>query len=156
MDSIFVVGIILVAVSALLIILRTPMPAVFLSLVSGKLFAEELSSEAYQRVNNVFPIIDQNTVSIFLLLAPVVLSIILLQGRVTHTRLLVNSIAMIFVGASLIIFIEPYTNVISNLEVADLSIINQFEGYIVSITAGFAIVLTWLSLAKHGKKKKHR
>lgn len=156
MDSIILVGIILVAVSAVLIVLRTPMPAVFLSLISGKLIAEQLGPQALEKVNGVIQYNDANIVNLVLLLLPVVLTILLMQGKVSHSKLLFNSIGMILVGASVVVFIDPYTGIISKLNNTDFMLISQYQGYVVSLTAVFAVVLTWFSLgfSRH-KKKKH-
>lgn len=155
MDSLFLIGILLVGICAILIILRSPMPAVFLSLISGKLFAEQLTPHIQPTVDKFISVSDSDTISAVLLLLPVVITIVLLQGKVTHSKLLINSVGMVLTGAALLIFLDPYTGIMSKINVADISVINSYKDFIVSGAAGFAVILTWLT-GGLPKRKKHK
>ena len=156
MNTLMLVGILFVIISSILVILRTPMPAVFLSLVSGKLFAEELSLDLHEKITQFALIKDINTAGLLLLLLPVIFTVVLMQGKTPHSKLLINSMAMVFVGATLVIFADPYLNIISKLNSSEFEVISQYKSYIVSVTAALAVLLTWSSaidFAGHKKRK---
>lgn len=153
MNELFTLAIAPGALWLLLIFLRIPGVTLILSILVGKLFSEELSQNLYDVANKVITIGDIRQVQLFLLFLPVVLSIILTQSKTPKTKALLNAVPLLFASISIILFALPYTDLAPKIGESGQEIVNSYQNYIVSATAGVGLLFAWLPEMKLGRKK---
>lgn len=150
-------GIIALAAWLGTVYLRVPPTVMFLSILVGKLFAEELSDELYGFVINFLPNIEAKFIQLFLLLLPVALTVLLMKGTTTRSRMLINGLPLFFSLLTLALFINPYINVVNNLEESQRILLTENESYIVAFAATITLISAWAphikGLPKHKKHK---
>lgn len=137
----------------LLIFLRVPGVTLILAILVGKLFAEELSENLYDLAQGVININNFGHIQLFLLLLPVVLSIILTQSKTPKTQVVTNAVPLLFASMSLIIFALPYIDLSSKLGENGQDIVSSYQSYIVCATGGIALLFSWLPNLKSGRHK---
>jgi len=158
MNEMLILGIAALALWALVVYLRIPATVLFLSILIGKLFAEELSLDAYDIVGGVFPGLTTTSVQAGLLILPVLLTIVFLKGSTLKSRMLLNAIPLLFCLITLALFINPYFDVVSRLDEQQRIILTDNQSYVVAVAGLITLLSAWLSkgksLARHSKKRK--
>lgn len=141
---------------ALLIYLRAPATVLFFALLVGQLMSQQLSDEVFNIFNDYATLSDVRYVHVALLLLPLVVSAIFLRDRVSKSKRLVEIIPLLFVAASMMIFVDHYLALSQKLPSDQLTLLRSYEGVIVSVGAVTSLVSAWLSYPKlHSGKKKH-
>lgn len=153
MNEVLTLAVIPAALWLLLVFLRVPGVTLVLSILVGKLFAEELSQSLYDAVSSIISISDVRHVQLFLLLLPVVLNIILTQSKVAKSKSFSNAIPLFFASITLILFALPYTDLLGKINETGQEIIASYQHYIVSATGGLALLFSWSPNLKRGKHK---
>lgn len=158
MNETLMLGIAVLALWALVVYLRIPATVLFLSILIGKLFAEELSLDAYDVISGVLPGVTTTMVQAGLLILPVVLTIVFLKGTTPKSRMLFNAVPLFFCLVTLALFINPYFDVVSRLDEQQRIILTDNQSYVVAVAGLVTLLSAWLSRAKglggHHKKKK--
>lgn len=152
-------GIAVLALWALVVYLRIPAAVLFLSILIGKLFAEELSLDAYDFVSGIFPGLSTTAVQAGLLILPVILTIIFLKGSTQKSRMLFNAVPLLFCLITLGLFINPYFDVVSRLDEQQRIILTDNQSYVVAVAGLITLLSAWLSRGKslgrhHGSRRK--
>ncbi|HYF96995.1 MAG TPA: hypothetical protein VD947_03070 [Patescibacteria group bacterium] len=140
----------------ILIFFRVPGVILILSILVGKLFAEELSQNIYDIISRMISVTDIRHIQLFLLLLPVVLTVILTQSKTPKSRVLSNAVPLLFASVSLALFALPYAELSSKLGENGQEIVSSYQSYIVCATAGIALLFAWLPGLKSGKHKKDK
>lgn len=140
----------------LLIFMRVSGVTLILSILVGKLFAEELSQNLYDASNKIIAINDVRQIQIFLLLLPVVLCVILTRAKTPKSKVLSNGVLLLFASISLILFAFPYVDLTSKLSQDGQNIVSSYQAYIVCATGGIALLFAWLPSLKPPGKHKHK
>lgn len=158
MNETHVLGIIIFALWIAVVYLRVPATMLFLSILIGKLFAEELSIEVYDFIAGIIPGLNPTLLQTLLLILPPILTIAFLKGSVTKSKILLNALPLFFCLVTLGIFINPYFDVVSRLDASQQIILSANQSYIVSFAAALILLSAWLPhfnhSAKHGRKHK--
>lgn len=158
MSESLVLGIVIFALWVSVAYLRVPATILFLSILVGKLFAEELSVDVYGFINGVVPGISTTWLQAGLLILPVVLTVIFLKGSVAKSSLIINAIPLLFCLVTLGLFINPYFDVVSNLDDQQRIILTDNQSYIVSLAGLIILLSAWLPNFKPPVRrgKRHR
>lgn len=157
MNETLILGIAAIALWALVAYWRVPATVLFLSILIGKLFAEELSLDAHDVVSGIFPGLSTMYVQAGLLILPVILTIIFLRGSVPKSRILINAVPLLFCLVTLALFINPYFDVVSKLDEQQRIILTDNQNYVVAIAGLVTLLSAWLSRVsspKHHKRNK--
>ncbi|HEX5798065.1 MAG TPA: hypothetical protein VFX79_01800 [Candidatus Saccharimonadales bacterium] len=158
MDETLILGIAVLALWALVVYLRIPTTVLFLSILIGKLFAEELSLDAYEVVSGVLPGITTTAVQAGLLILPVVLTIVFLKGSTLKSSMLFNAVPLFFCLVTLGLFINPYFDVVSRLDEEQRIILTDNQSYVVAVAGLVTLLSSWLSrgrsLSGHRRHKR--
>lgn len=137
-----------------LLFIRMPAITFTLSILVGKLFAEILAGSAYTLANNFISISDEKQVQLFLLLLPVVLSVILAKSQVGPSKTLLNGILLLLASVTLLLFALPYTDFLSKFSPDSQDIITSYQNYVITATGVFALLFAWMSGGlRHGRHK---
>lgn len=156
MNETLVLAIPIVAFWLLVSYWRIPAAVFLLSILVGKLFAEELSPDFYSFLTGLLSFVNPLYVQLGLLLLPVVLTTIFLKDSLPKSRLVINALPLVLCVVSLGLFINPYIQVVNGLDEAHRALLTNNQGYIVSLTAGLTLLTAWLPHLKHHEKsKKH-
>ncbi|MEX2014447.1 MAG: hypothetical protein WD885_00745 [Candidatus Saccharimonadales bacterium] len=158
MNETLILGIAVAALWALVVYLRIPATVLFLSILIGKLFAEELSLDAYDVVSGVLPGVTTTMVQAGLLILPIVLTIIFLKGSAPKSGMLLNAVPLFFCLVTLGLFINPYFDVVSRLDEQQRIILTDNQSYVVAIAGLVTLLSSWLSRGKGlgGHNRRHR
>ncbi len=153
-----ILGIIIAALWALVAYWRVPATVLFLSILIGKLFAEELSLDTYEVIGGIFPGLSATTVQAGLLVLPVILTIVFLKGTTPKSNMLFNAIPLFFCLVTLGLFINPYFEVVGRLDEQQRIILTDNQSYVVAVAGLITLLNAWLSRGKglggrHKKKK---
>ncbi|MBW3568735.1 hypothetical protein KY385_01245 [Candidatus Parcubacteria bacterium] len=158
MNETHMLGIIILVLWIAIAYLRVPAAILFLSILTGKLFAEELSLEVYDFIAGIVPGLNPTLLQIILLVLPAVLTIIFLKGSVAKSGTLLNVLPLLLCLVTLGIFINPYFDVVSRLDASQQIILTANQSYIVSLSGALILLSAWLPRlkhpAKHGSKHK--
>jgi hypothetical protein len=152
-----VLGIAVLALWAFVAYLRIPATVLFLSILIGKLFAEELSLDAYDVISGVFPGLTPTIVQASLLILPAILTVVFLKGTTSKSRMLFNAIPLFFCLVTLGLFVNPYFDVVSRLDEQQRIILTDNQSYVVAVAGLITLLSAWLSRGKglsHHRKKK--
>ncbi len=142
---------------AALVFLRVPGVTLILSILVGKLFAEELSQNTYDLATKTVSISDTQQIQLFLLFLPVVLTIILTQSKTPKSKVLSNAIPLLFAAVTLILFALPYSGFSDKISASGQDIVNSYQSYIVCATGGIGLLFAWSpDLFKSKHKGKHK
>lgn len=140
----------------ILIFFRVPGVILILSILVGKLFAEELSQNLYDIISRLIAVNDIRHIQLFLLLLPVVLTVVLTQSKTPKSKVLSNAVPLLFASVSLALFALPYTELSSKLGESGQDIVSSYQSYIVCATGGIALLFAWLPGLKPGRHKKDK
>ena len=154
MNELLTLGIAPLILWALLAFFRVPASTLFLSILTGKLFSEELSQKLYDGLKGIVHINDLSQLKLGLLLTPVILTILLTQRKAPKTKIFLNAIPLLFASVSLLLFVLPLTKLDSRLSSSSLDIISSYQAYIICAAAGITLVSAWLPHLKRGGKHK--
>ena len=154
MNEPLMLGIAIAAAWALVVYLRVPAAVLFLSILVGKLFAEELSLDAHDVISGTFPGLTTTVVQAGLLIIPVILTIIFLKGSVSKSMMLFNAVPLFFCLVTLGLFINPYFDVVSTLDEQQRIILTDNQSYIAAVSGLVILLSSWL--LRDGKHKGHR
>jgi hypothetical protein len=149
MNETLILGIAVLALWALVVYLRIPATVLFLSILIGKLFAEELSLDAYEVVSGVLPGITTTAVQAGLLILPVVLTIVFLKGSTLKSSMLFNAVPLFFCLVTLGLFINPYFDVVSRLDEEQRIILTDNQSYVVAVAGLVTLLSSWLSRGRN-------
>lgn len=151
-------GIAVAAAWALVVYLRVPATVLFLSILVGKLFAEELSLDAYDVISGIFPGLTNTAVQAGLLILPVILTVIFLKGSTSRSMTLFNGVPLFFCLVTLGLLINPYFDVVSQLDEQQRIILTDNQSYIVAVSGLVILLSAWISKDRghKGHKKKKR
>lgn len=155
MNESLVLGIAILALWIFISILRVPASVLFLSILVGKLFAEELSLDVYNFVIKLVPSLSAPLLQVSLLILPAVLTVIFLKGNVAKPKTLINAVPLLFSLITLGLFINPYFDVVSSLQESQRIILTDNQSYIVSLAGGLTLISAWLPNFK-GLHRKHK
>jgi hypothetical protein len=157
MNETLVLGIAVLALWGIVVYLRIPATVLFLSILVGKLFAEELSLDAHDVISGVFPGLSTPIVQVSLLILPVALTLIFLKGSTLKSKMILNAIPLLLCLITLALFINPYFDVVSRLDEQQRIILTDNQSYVVALAGLTTLLSAWLStgksLGRHKKKK---
>lgn len=157
MDSSIFLGIAALATWLVTVYLRIPPSVLFLSILVGKLFSDELSSELYSFTIKFMPNIDGKYVQLFLLVIPVILTILFLKGTTPKSKMLFNALPLFFCLVTLALFINPYINVVNNLDEPQRILLTENQSYVIAVSALITLISAWAPHMKVPLKgKKHK
>lgn len=157
MNETLVLGIAVLIIWAFVVYLRIPATVLFLSILIGKLFAEELSLDVYDFISGVIPGLTTSSVQVGLLILPAILTVVFLKGAVLKSRTLVNAIPLLLCLITLGLFINPYFDVVSRLDEEQRIILTDNQSYVVAISGLVTLLSGWLegkNISRHYKKRK--
>ncbi|HET7673445.1 MAG TPA: hypothetical protein VFK11_02965 [Candidatus Saccharimonadales bacterium] len=155
MNEILTLAVVPAVLWAVLFFLRVSGPTLILSVLVGKLFADELSLNVQELSKGILPTDDIRHVQLFLLLLPVVLTIILTRSKVSSSKLS-NAVPLLFASISLILFALPYSGY-SGLSETGQDIVDSYRSYILCATGGIALLFAWSpDLRLKGRRRHHR
>lgn len=144
------------AIWVALVVLRAPATVLFFALLVGQLMSQQLSDEVFNLVNEYASLGDVRYIHVALLILPILISLVVLRGRVNKSKRLIEIVPLLFVAASLMIFADNYLALSQNLPSQQVSLLETYEGLIVSAGAVLSLLSSWLSYPKpHKSKKKH-
>lgn len=158
MNETLILGIFIAALWALVAYWRVPATVLFLSILIGKLFAEELSLDAYEVISGIFPGLSTTAIQAGLLVLPVILTIVFLKGTTPKSNMLFNAIPLFFCLVTLGLFINPYFEVVGRLDEQQRIILTDNQSYVVAVAGLITLLNAWLSRGKglggrHKRKK---
>lgn len=157
MDETLILGIFALAAWLGTIYLRVPPSVLFLSILVGKLFSDELSDELYGFAITFLPSLDGKYVQLFLLVIPVILTILFLKGTTPKSKMLFNGLPLFFCLITLALFINPYINVVNNLEEPQRVLLTDNQSYVIALAALVTLISAWAPHMKVPLKgKKHK
>lgn len=157
MNETLILGIAVLALWALVVYWRIPATVLFLSILIGKLFAEELSLDVYDFISGVIPGLTTSSVQVGLLILPAILTVVFLKGTVLRSRTLVNAIPLLLCLITLGLFVNPYFDVVSRLDEEQRIILTDNQSYVVAISGLVTLLSGWLegkNISRHHKKRK--
>lgn len=157
MDATFVVIAIIAALWALFLFVRAPSGVLFLSLVTGQLLATQAGAQIYSWINPIINISDFRYLQLGLLVLPVVITLLILRGKVSRTRLPIEALTYLLIAAAGVTLAVDYSWALQqNVE----SVQSQFGDYraVIIIAASISSLLSaWSIYPIHGKRgKKHK
>ena len=156
MNELLMLAVVPGVICLIMIFFRVPGVILILSILVGKLFAEEFSQNLYDIINRAVAVNDIRHVQLFLLLLPVVLTVILTQSKTPKSKVLSNAVPLLFASVSLALFALPYTELSSKLGENGQEIVSSYQSYIVCATGGIALLFAWLPGLKPGRHKKDK
>lgn len=138
------VGGILGAVWLLVLVLRVPSAMAFLSLLVGYILSSELSSK----------VVSIKYGQAILLLAPLLITIVWLKGRVAGSRMAMEVLPAFCVGISALLFLYPIVSVVQNSvnEVTKYKILD-YKPYLLVGAGVFVLVITLLTYPRSHEKE---
>jgi len=158
MNETLILGIVIAALWALVVYWRVPATVLFLSILIGKLFAEELSLDAHDVISGISPGLTTSAVQAGLLILPVILTIVFLKGTTPKSNMLFNAVPLFFCLVTLGLFINPYFEVVNRLDEQQRIILTDNQSYVVAVAGLITLLSSWLSRGKslggrHKRKK---
>lgn len=160
MNESLVLGIIVLILWIFVAYLRVPATVLFLSILVGKLFAEELSLVVYDFITSAIPVLNAQLLQLILLVLPTVLTVLLLKNTVPKSKTLINAVPLLLSLITLGLFINPYFDVVGSLQEQQRIILTDNQSYIVSLAGALTLLSAWLphlkKPAKHKQAGKHR
>lgn len=151
MNELLTLAIVPTALWLILVFLRVRGVTLVLSILVGKLLADELSPKLYGSFGGLH---DMRQMQLALLLLPVALTIILTRGKTPKSKTLFNGLALLFGSLSIILLALPYLDISSKINDTGQNIIDSYQSYILCAAGGVALVLAWLPDLKREKKHK--
>jgi hypothetical protein len=157
MNESMVLGAVIFILWAFIAYLRVPAVVLFLSILVGKLFAEELSLDTYNFITGFFPGLNAQLLQISLLILPAFLTVLFLKGSVPKSMSIINALPLLLCLVTLGLFINPYFDVVSSLQEHQRIMLTDNQSYIVSLAGALTLLSAWLpSKPRHRRhSKKH-
>lgn len=154
MSELLVLGSGVVLLWVLLIILRVPALALFLSIFAGHLLATEASSEAYEFIGSLLRVPQYYYVQVGLFALPVLLSILFLKGKLTKSKLMIEALPLLFASLLLVTLLYPLIPALqaSVIQAAGGQIAN-YKVIIISAACLSALLSLWLTYPSHSDKR---
>lgn len=154
MNELLVLGGAAAALWIILLFLRVPVLAVFISVFAGHVLASEASSDAYEFIGALLRIPEYYYVQAGLFVLPVLLTILFLRGRLAKSKIMIEALPLLFAALLLAVLFYP---LVPSLQTA----VNQTAGGLVAdykviiIIAACvsALMSLWLNYAGHNDKK---
>lgn len=153
MNETLVLGIAVLVLWAAVVYLRVPATTLFLSILIGKLFAEELSLDVYDFIGGLIPGLTTTMVQAGLLILPVILTVVFLKGATMKSKVLFDALPLLFCVITLALFISPYFDVVGRLDEEQRIILTDNQSYVVAVSGLVTLLSSWLSRSKHSGKK---
>jgi hypothetical protein len=164
MTPVIILGAITIVPIILLMVLRVNAALVFLSLCLGDVLVQ-FASKDVNMLTSVFSahspgtVPDNNTIKLILLFLPVVLTIIFMIKTVKgHGKLLLNLLPAAGVGVLSALLAVPLLPLSTKLGIINSPIWTQgqqFQGYIVGLSATVCLLTVWMQRPKHSHDDKH-
>lgn len=151
----------LIGVPVLLaLLLRVNAVFLFLSLAVGELLVRYLGGEVLLAVNAfVRGEFVSIAVPITLLLGPVVLTLFILRKTLTHTRILVQLVPLLFVGLAIASLVVPLLPAYTQQEIYSQplgDVLRQSQAIIIAVAAVLSLLLAWQAHKPHGHRTSKR
>lgn len=156
MNESLVLGAIIFILWVFIAYFRVPATVLFLSILVGKLFAEELSLDAYDFIIGLVPGLNAQLLQIILLVLPVVLTVLFLKNSVPKSKTLINAVPLLLCLVTLGLFINPYFDLASSLQEEQRIILTDNQSYIVSLAGALTLLSAWLPSKGHHSKHSKR
>lgn len=155
MNETLILGGIVLVLWLFLLFLRVPSSIAFLSLLIGQLLSTEASADVYSFIGSVTNISQLEYVKVGLLLLPLLLTVLILKGRVAKSKLIIEGIPLLLLAALTILLLAP---LLSQLNVfAQATSNNQLNAYrsiIVVAASASGLASAWFSYPKSlGKQR---
>lgn len=144
-----------VAIWLAFVFLRAPATVLFFALLVGQLMSEQLSEEAFKLVNEYATLSDVRYMYVALLVAPLILTLLILRNRVSRSKRIIELIPLLLAAVSTMIFIDNYLSLSQNLPEQQSTLLKTYEGVVVSAGAVLSLVSSWFSYP-HLHKDKHK
>lgn len=141
------------AVWIIFVLLRAPATVLFFALLVGQLMAEQLGNEAYDLINQYATFNDIRYVYVGILLLPVILTLLVLRGKISKTKRIIEVLPLLFTAVAIMIFIDNYLSLSRNLPADQNNLLQTYEGVIVSAGAVLSLVSSWFSFPRSHKDK---
>lgn len=142
-----------------LLFLRVPSSIAFLSLLIGQLLSTEVDDDIYSLISSMMNVPDTRYVQIGLLVAPLVLTVLILHGRVAKSKVFIEAIPLLLLSALTLVLLGPLLDPLNNLlQTATNGQLTAYKSIIVVAASASGLVSAWLSYPKAvhlGKSKKH-
>ncbi|HEX5797197.1 MAG TPA: hypothetical protein VFX86_02295 [Candidatus Saccharimonadales bacterium] len=152
MNELLTLAILPVGLWLLFVFFRLPPVTLILSILVGKLFAEELAGGLYDLANG-FISFNQNHGQLFLLILPVVLSLVLTRAKAPKSGAITNALPLLFAALTLSLLVLPYVGLSDKLGEEGQDIVASYQNYIISATGGIALLFAWLPDLRRNKHK---
>lgn len=155
-----VLGIILAALWFIILRLRVPSFVAFFSLLIGQMLATEASSDVYEFISSLLNIPEFRYVQLALLLLPLLLTILLLKGRVAGSKLAIEFLPALFVAATTVALLYPFVPELQeSINQATEYKTEYYKTIIIGAASISGLLSAWLTYPKphadkHGKKHK--
>jgi hypothetical protein len=147
-ESILVGGIVLVA-WAILLRLRVPSSVAFLSLLVGQLVSTEAGNDVYELIAGITGVTDSEYIQVGLLLLPLVVTMLLMKGRVGSSKVGIEALPYLFVALlGLVLASALFTPLNSILQIATNDQLDTYRSIIVVAACASGLVSAWLSYPK--------
>lgn len=144
------------AIWVVLVVLRAPATILFFALLVGQLMSQQLSDEAFNLINEYASLGDVRYVHVALLVLPLLISLAALRGRVSKSKRFIEIVPLLFVAASMMVFADNYLALSQTLPSQQVSLLETYEGLVVSTGAVLSLLSSWLDYPRpHKDKKKH-
>lgn len=138
------------------IALRAPATILFFALLVGQLISQQLASEVFDLTNQYLSVSDVRYVHIGLLVLPIIISLLILRGRVNKSKRLIEAPALLLLAVSVMILADNYLSLSQNLPSDQAALLATYEGIIVSAGAALSLVSSWLNYPKPHKDHKKK
>jgi hypothetical protein len=145
-------------------VLRINAALVFLSICLGDVLLQ-FASKDVTMLSSVFSahspgaVPDNNTIKLALLFLPVILTMIFMIKTVKgHGKLALNLLPAVGVGVLSALLAVPLLPLTTKMGIIDSSIWDQgqqYQGYIVGLSASVCLLTVWMQRPKHGHDEKH-
>lgn len=159
MNEMLILGGIVALLCVALVWLRVPSSIAFLSLLIGQLLSSEASDDVYGFVGSLLKISEVQYIQAALLLLPLLLTLLLMRGRVAKSKVFIEIVPMLLLSALTVVLVVPLlTELNVLLSDATKDQIDDYRSLIVAAASISALLSAWLNYPKqHGKgHKKHK
>lgn len=158
MTELLILGGITAGLWLALLLLRVPSSIAFLSLLIGQLLSTEVEDDLYSLISSMMNVPNPQYIQIGLLLAPLVLTVLLLHGRVAKSKVFIEAIPLLLLSALTLILLSSFLNPLYDLlESATHRQLTAYKSIIVVAASASGLISAWLSYPKvaHSGKSKH-
>ncbi len=143
------------ALWAIFLFLRAPAGVLFLSLLVGQVLASQTATQVYSWVNPFFEIKDLRHLQLALLLLPVVLTLVILRGRVSKPKLSLEAIVYLLVAASFVVLAVDYSWILQQKVESTENQFGDYKALIIIAASITSLFSAWINTPSHKKHGKH-